>query len=313
VAAPAPRAWGGAAARAGATTGATSLRALLSASAADEETVADLEGGVVEDDEDLDALLLFPTRAQQAAQAQALAEHKAAHDQRQVAQRAGSGADAEPDMFWDYGGGGAGVQQAAPAAPGPTRPAAPAGAGGTEPAWVRAAAGPPPGGAATAAVVRPAGAPRQAAATPPARAAAASTAGWQRGGAVAAAAAQPAAQAAPGQRGGAGPGGGGSGLVLGGVEVSEEFAQWCRQQMQHFNGNSDLGMVEVLWSLTSNSEVAECCGGLWADKPGMAVREPPGQVQRPRAGGEGAGPKGAGRQGRWGCSMRVGGRMLASG
>jgi hypothetical protein len=67
---------------------------------------------------------------------------------------------------------------------------------------------------------------------------------------------------------GAAGGGDESGLFTGGLELSPEFASWCRAQMLVLQGNDDLTMVELLMSTDSNSEVAEYAQMVWAGKPG---------------------------------------------
>jgi hypothetical protein len=98
-------------------------------------------------------------------------------------------------------------------------------------------ANPPVGAQAAAAAAARAQQQRAAAAAPAAAAAA------QRR--PAAAAAAPAAQRQ--QRAAAPPAATGSGFRIGGLELSAEFEAWARQQMLHFNGNEELGMVEYLW------------------------------------------------------------------
>jgi hypothetical protein len=38
--------------------------------------------------------------------------------------------------------------------------------------------------------------------------------------------------------------------------------------MLALNGNEDLTMIEFLWGLDSNSEIAEYCQMVWGNKPG---------------------------------------------
>jgi hypothetical protein len=58
------------------------------------------------------------------------------------------------------------------------------------------------------------------------------------------------------------------GMLPGGLQLSPAFAEWCRGQMLLLNGNADMDMIEVLMGLTSNSEIAECCQVVWQGKPG---------------------------------------------
>jgi hypothetical protein len=55
---------------------------------------------------------------------------------------------------------------------------------------------------------------------------------------------------------------------MGGLDITAAFASWCRSQMLALNGNEDLTMIEFLWGLDSNSEIAEYCQMVWGNKPG---------------------------------------------
>jgi hypothetical protein len=46
--------------------------------------------------------------------------------------------------------------------------------------------------------------------------------------------------------------------MLGSLEISGEFRDWCRQQMMSFNGNDDLTLIEFLMQLNSGGR-CRCC------------------------------------------------------
>ena len=231
-------------------------------------------------------------------------EQKKADAQKRQQQQAAAAAaaahvDEEPEMFWEYNPTPspapvkAQPQRAAvipppvpvvarvPNTAGPAPVAPPAKVAGP---WAKASAvkQPPPG------QVKPAAAAPSAAAVA-ARAGAQQAAAAVGGGgakpAAAAAARQPASGATAVNRGAAAAGNGNaapsrataaagrgaandSGLFTGALELSSEFAGWCRSQMLLLQGNDDLTMVELLMSTDSNSEVAEYAQMVWAGKPG---------------------------------------------
>jgi hypothetical protein len=260
-----------------------------------EETLADLEGGQVQEEglEDLIAALRQRNNAAAAASQQ--------QQQRQAAAADDSG------LFWDYSGNSSSSSRVQP----PPVPQQQQPVPMPRAALVNAAAAAQPRAAAPQAIAPPVVAgPWARAATsgaikapPPGsasnpqqqqqRSAAAVVAAGGRSGTVkssvpgavyasessssaAATSRRPTAAASNGSSSMAGFDGSSSvdnslGLLPGGLQLSPAFAEWCRGQMLLLNGNDDMDMIEVLMGLTSNSEIAECCQDVWQGKPGESI------------------------------------------
>ena len=60
----------------------------------------------------------------------------------------------------------------------------------------------------------------------------------------------------------------GTKIMFGDIELSSEFRDWCREQIRRFLDTEDLGLIDVLLSLESRSEVADTCQMVMGNRTG---------------------------------------------